>query len=117
MMQGHIGVNKTCAKIREIYTFPKLKQLVRTNYIKKCKTCQAYRNTVKINKSPMKIYTPNARPWALTFTDVVSPLPESVNHNKYFVTAQCALTKVVVAVPLKNPETTTLASALVENLI
>jgi RNase H-like domain found in reverse transcriptase/Reverse transcriptase (RNA-dependent DNA polymerase)/Integrase zinc binding domain len=116
MMQGHIGVDKTCAKIREIYTFPNLKQLV-SDYIEKCKTCQAYRNPVKINKSPMKIYTPNARPWALTFTDVVGPLPESMNHNKYIVTAQCALTKFVVAVPLQNQETTTLASALVENLI
>ncbi|KAG5867846.1 hypothetical protein JTB14_018979 [Gonioctena quinquepunctata] len=49
--------------------------------------------------------------------DLVGPLPEDSDNNRYILTLQCELTKFVEAYPIPNKEAITVAKSFVDNFI
>ncbi|RYA67656.1 DDE-type integrase/transposase/recombinase, partial [Enterobacter cloacae complex sp. 2DZ2F20B] len=51
------------------------------------------------------------------FLDIVGPLEQDVQNNRYILTIQCELSKFVEAYPIPNKEAVTVAESFVQNFI
>lgn len=115
-LNGHLGVNRTCDKISQYYSWSAMRKQVR-EYIKKCGACQ--RNKICVIKpNPMQITTTASEPMETIFMDVVGPMNTTTEKgNKYILTFLDDLTKFLVAVPIPNHEAETVSDVLVHHII
>jgi len=112
---GHSGVHKTYKRIRKHYKWKKMFKDIKA-YIKSCTKC----NKNKVNKPlqmPMIITDTAAKPFEKVYLDIVGPLPLSYKGNKYILTYQDDLTKILDCFPLKNCEAETVADCFYKNII
>lgn len=115
LMGGHKGVKKTLLKLKNKFYWKNMTNDVK-NYVKNCEKCQ--RNKILRNtRMPLEITTTARKPGQRWSIDIVGPLNQSYNGFQYILTLQCDLSRYVVAIPLKNQETDTIARAFVENVI
>ena len=111
---GHLGISKTLARVREKFYWTGLQSDVR-NYVTGCSHCQK-RKIRSAGKSYMQI-DQTGYPLERVATDIMGPLPESEDGNKYIVVVSDYFTKWTEAYPLKNMEAQTVAEVLVEQFI
>ena len=116
LVGGHRGMNKTYRAIKSQYTWPKMMREVE-EYVKQCKSCQINKILIPRHKAPMEITTTSERPFEICYLDVVSPLPVTLEGNKYILTFQDDLSKYVVAVPIEKQDAETVARAFVEKIV
>jgi hypothetical protein len=90
-------MNITYRAIKSQYTWPKMRREVE-EYVKQCKSCQINKIPTTKHKAPMEITTTAERPFQKCYLDVVSPLPVTLEGNKYILTFQDDLSNYVVAV-------------------
>lgn len=112
---GHIGIKKTIGRLKEIYSWPNMKRDIE-RYIKNCESCQKNKITKK-TKMPMVITSTSNKSgekWAL---DIVGPMPLTVDGFQYILTCQDDLSRYLVAIPLKDQESETIARALTDHII
>ncbi|KAG5862306.1 hypothetical protein JTB14_017304 [Gonioctena quinquepunctata] len=86
------------------------------DFVKRCDDCQRYKHS-KPNTEPMTITTTASSGFQKIFLDLVGPLPEDSDNNRYILTLQCELTKFVEAYPIPNKEAITVAKSFVDNFI
>lgn len=65
----------------------------------------------------MEITTAAVKPVESVELDLVGPLPEDEKENKYILTIQCRFSKYIVACPIPNKRSQTVANAFVEKFI
>lgn len=65
----------------------------------------------------MKVTTTSDTPFEKVVMDIVGPLTQSYERNKYILTIQDDLTKFIIACPLLNQEAETVAQMFVEHFI
>lgn len=98
-LAGHQGIQKTYEKIKRQYYWSNMKETIE-RYIKKCQICQKSKTNFKPNRSPMVITT-TARTFCEQLAmDIVGPLPETNNGNRFILTLQDDLTKYLQAYAL-----------------
>ena len=75
MQSGHLGSEKTHARISEYYYWPGLYSEV-IKYVKNCKTCQrtTTSNQEKIGLMDKRLIE---KPWTMVAADIMGPLPLS----------------------------------------
>lgn len=112
---GHQGLTRTYKRIRLKYKWHKMLKDIQ-KYVKNCPSCQVNKSS-KINKVPMAISTTSNEPFVKLYLDIVGPLPETENANKYILTMQDDLSKYSIAVPLPTFDAKTVAEALVNEMI
>lgn len=112
---GHVGTSRLTEKIRRNYYWPNMKATI-SNYVKKCISCKQNKNTPKTVEKFQKTTTPS-KPFELISIDTVGPLTKSQKQNRYALTIQCDLTKYVIAVAITDKQASSIAKAMVENLI
>lgn len=112
---GHAGIRRMSNNIRQRYFWPGLDKDV-AEFVKRCDKCQRQKH-FKNTKEPMVITTTGNCAFDRVFLDLVGPLVKDSNNYVYILTLQCDLTKYVEAYPLVTKETTSVASALVNNFI
>ena len=107
----HIGVEKTLAKIRQKYHWPRLTLDVK-EYIKNCVTC----NDVKAANVPVipkmgeqRIVT---HPWQIIAADYIGPLPRSKSGNQYILVVMDLFSKWVMLTPVRKISSGGLCSIL-----
>lgn len=115
LIGGHNGVYRTWKFLRNDFYWPYMLKDVR-KYIKKCKECQVNKHFTN-TKVPMAITSTSEHVFDKTFCDVVGPLTPSEDGNKYILTFQDDLSKFVLAAPLKDQETATVARAMFDRFI
>lgn len=81
-------------------------------YIKKCPSCQVNKTNFRPSKAPMEITTTSDRPFERLAIDIVGPLPQTLNNNRFILTMQDDLTKYSYAVPIPNHVSQTVATEL-----
>lgn len=112
---GHVGMKRTVKRIQLKHSWPGLRQDVE-KYISKCEKCQ--KNKLhKATKAPMIITDTPVAPFEKCALDIVGPLPESNNRNKYVLTFQDLLTKFSKAIPLPDQEANTIAKEFVTKIV
>ena len=112
---GHFGVRKTLAKVRNGYYWAGLQNDVR-NYCKSCETCCKIKLPQRTKRSPMQLVG-SGHPMERVATDILGPLPETENGNKYILVISCYFTKWVEAVAIPDQTAITVARALVEEVV
>jgi hypothetical protein len=80
------------------------------DYVKKCKCCQVNKLLGPRNKVPMEITTTANHPFDKCCLDIVGPLPETEKGNKYILTFQDDLSKLVTTIPIPQPDAKTIGN-------
>lgn len=113
---GHQGVQRTVERIKLYITWPGLEQDV-TEYVRKCKICQISKESNHKIKQRLEITDTHDRPWIKIYLDIVGPLPQTENDNKYILTCQDNLSKYVIVIPIKNQTVEEVTDAFVNKVI
>lgn len=113
---GHTGIKRTCSKILEHYTWPRLRLSV-TDYVKKCKTCQLTKTKISHKEEQTLVPTPE-EPFHTVQIDLYQASDPSLDSgSRNALTIQCELTKYIVVVPVKSKSAQDVAKAIVDNFI
>ena len=112
---GHQGVNRTYNRIKSYHKWHKMYRDIK-RYVKACETCQKNKVSKK-TQIPMAITTTSSYPFEKVFLDIVGPLSQTENFNKYLLTLQDDLSKFSIAIPIPDQEAQTVARAFVTNVI
>ena len=113
---GHKGSTKTYERIRENFYWPGMRHEIR-KFVRECNDCKLNK-TVRIKtKLPMQITDTPSEAFEKIEIDIVGPLPETEQKNKYILTIQDNLTKYSDGIPLRSTDSQTVASAFAENFI
>lgn len=110
-LAGHSGFIRTYRRIKESYRWDSMKKDIK-NYIKKCPSCQLNKVNFKPSKAPMEITSTSRTPFERLAIDIVGPLPQTINNNRFILTMQDDLTKFSNAVAIPNHESQTIATHL-----
>jgi hypothetical protein len=108
---GHRGMNKTFRAIKSQYTWPNMRRDIE-EYVKQCKSCQVNKTLKPKRKALMEIMSTANHPFDKCYLDIVGSLPLSTTGNRYILTFQDDLSKYMVATPISQQDTETVAGSL-----
>ncbi len=114
MLAGHLGIAKSLARIKRQYLWPGLGNDVKS-YVSNCITC-AKRKAYGSNKAPLKPLPPVEKVWEQIAMDIVGPVTESSNGNKYILVLSDYASRYVMTIPMKNQKAYTIAEHLVKKV-
>jgi hypothetical protein len=117
-LSGHFGINKTHQKMTERFFFPHLYSYISAK-IRNCVPCISKKPTKeaadhKMHRESLSYFSQRV------YADTVGPLTPAMFQGKicrHFVTIQDGFTRYLVAVPVENIETSTVAEAVLERWI
>lgn len=113
---GHLGMNRTMERIKQFKSWTNMKQDIE-DYIRKCEICQKNKITQRKTKMPLEITTTPDVVFEKCALDIVGPLTETLNGNRYLLTFQDELSKYTLATPLRTQDAETVAKAFVQEVI
>jgi transposase InsO family protein len=113
---GHLGMNRTYERIRLYTSWPGMKQEIE-DYIRQCDVCQKNKITQRKTKLPLQITDTPDSVWQKCSMDIVGPLTQTCEGNKYLLTFQDQLSKYTLAVPIPQQDASTVAKVFVEQII
>ncbi len=111
---GHLGAERTLEKVRNHFYWTGLKNYVQ-NYCKRCDKCAA-RKHGQTKKAPLRQYTVGS-PMERLSIDILGPLPETTNGNKYIVVVADHFSKWIEAFALPDQTSETVASVVVREVV
>lgn len=113
-MAGHLGVNKSAAKLLEHFWWPGVRKAV-AEHCRHCHVCQMVgKPNQNPPKAPLHPIPAFEEPFSRVIIDCVGPLPRTSAGNEYLLTVMCAATRFPEAIPLRNIKTQTVVKALVK---
>jgi hypothetical protein len=112
---GHLGLAKTIYKVRQRFYWCGFQADVRS-WCRACNICGARRTPSRKAKAALQQHIIGA-PMERMALDLVGPLPESTQGNRYILVIGDYFTKWVEAFALPNQEAVTVATKLVEEVI
>jgi transposase InsO family protein len=114
-MSGHDGVLRTQMRVREHFWWPHYDKDV-TAWVRSCVFCQR-RKTNKPNRQGLTEPILSSSPFEVMGFDIVGPLPEDKDGNKYLLTAIDHFTRYPLAIPITNREQATVVHALHRHVV
>lgn len=104
---GHFGRDKTLAKISERYYWKKMKEDVH-QYVKACQKCFVIKPKTIKEAPPLNNIPVPVKVWSLVGIDMIGPLQETTNGNRYIIAATDHFSKwtEATAVPDKSAKST-----------
>lgn len=112
---GHLGVNKTYAKLRDRYFWPKMYMDVQ-HYVLSCESC-SMRKSPKHRQTTPLLPLPVAGPGEQWAVDCLGPFIESTSKNRYIVVWTDYCTRWVECFAVPNIEAVTIANQLVNEIM
>lgn len=109
---GHLGVDKTLFRLRERYYWPGHYNAVR-EWCQKCAVCASRKTPAPKARAPLQPILTSC-PLELVATDIMGPLPESHNGNRYILVISDYFTRYTEAYAIPNQEAVTVARKLVD---
>jgi hypothetical protein len=113
---GHLGMNRTYDKLKIFTSWPGMKQELE-EYIRVCEICQKNKITQNKTEMPMKLTTTPEVVWEKCALDIVGPLTQTLDGNRYVLTFQDELSKYTLAIPIESQDAVTIAKVFVEEVI
>ena len=100
-LSGHLGRDKTQARIRERFYWPTITKDVQ-DFVKACDTCQRVNSSFQKTRGELQSIPVHPDPFHQIGIDLIGPLPTTKEGYKYIVTAIDYYTKWTEAQPLKD---------------
>lgn len=116
LIGGHQGINRTYARVKEYVQWPGMRKEIE-DYIRSCPSCQMNKINRPETKARRQITDTPSTVFEKVSLDIVGPLPETETGEKYILTCQDHLSKYLIAIPIRNQETETIARALINHVI
>ncbi|KIH64092.1 reverse transcriptase [Ancylostoma duodenale] len=114
---GHLGISKTLTKLRSKYFWPNMAEDVK-NFVNSCDNCQRIKSPPQnIHSEKLHPYPIPSRPFQRVHSDVIGPLITCENGYSYVLIHTCSFTKYVICTPIPSERTSTIANALVNDVI
>jgi transposase InsO family protein len=114
-LAGHLGVNKTLARIPERYYWPNMTNGV-TAHVNSCLVC-AKQKVKGSSKAPLQSMPLSDRVWETIAMDIVGPVTESTHGFKYILVISDYATRYVIACPMENITAKTVASHFIKEVL
>jgi len=114
LINGHFGVEKSREKLKQIAYWKGWTEDVRL-FVAQCSICNQYRKGPKGRRGQMQQALACA-PMQKVHIDLTGPHVTSRHGNKYILMAICAFTKYLIAVPIREKTSITVARALVRHV-
>lgn len=83
--EGHIGIEKTQARLRELYWWPRMNAEVRSA-VCACKICNTSDKSARTSPTPLQPVPLPERPWSKVGIDVVGPFERAEPACRYAIT-------------------------------
>lgn len=112
---GHLGINKTLAKVRERYYWLSSKQDVES-WCRKCITCAATKGPKVKPQGRMKQYNVGA-PFERIAIDIAGPFPETEKGNRYTLVVMDYFSKWPEVFAIPNQEAKTVSEEIVNHWV
>ena len=112
VLGGHLGEDKTLSKVKERFYWPGYQADV-CNWCRTCTDCAKRKTPVPKGKAALSSIKVGY-PLQLVAVDILGPLPESENRNKYILVSGDYFTRWMEAYPILNQEATTVATKITE---
>jgi hypothetical protein len=113
---GHLGMNRTFERIKLFTSWPGMKQEIE-NYVKHCETCQKNKITQRKTKLQLQITDTPEVVWQKCSLDIIGPLTQTSENNKYLLTFQDDLSKYTIAAPIQQQDAMTVARVFVKEIV
>ena len=113
---GQLGMKRTFDRIKLYTSWPGMKQEIE-DYIRQCDICQKNKITQRKTKLPLQITDTPEIVRQNCSMDIVGPLTQTCEVNKYFLTCQALLSKYTLAVPISQQDALTVAKVFVEQIV
>lgn len=114
-LSGHLGISKTLARVKGLYTWPQMANAVVT-HIRNCITC-AKRKTRGLTKAPLKSLPVYDVIWETLAMDIVGPLSDTKEGFKYILVISDYATRFVITRPMKNQKASSVANIFVKDVL
>ncbi|KIH62676.1 integrase core domain protein [Ancylostoma duodenale] len=117
MGTAHLGIRKTQSAVEKIAIWNRMTRDI-AQYVKQCKQCQARKDP-----SAYRIYEPlhqfevSTKPWQRVHSDVIGPLPLTLDGNKYILVFVDSFSKYIVAEPLPDQKSNTTAQIFINRFV
>lgn len=98
---GHLGIFKTYHRLKQRYTWPKMKYDV-SRYVRRCTTCIQSKPEQKAVPGRMGGHSKISRPWEMLCIDLIGPLPRSTSGNNFILIIADCFSKFVLSFPLRK---------------
>lgn len=115
LLGGHVGVSRLLKKISEKYTFSNMISRIK-NIVLNCISCKKVKHTKNHQEFAQVTDTPSTSFQTISM-DIVGPLRRSLIGNRFVLTIQDELTKLITLVPTANKEAKTISRAFVHNYV
>ncbi|CAH8658130.1 unnamed protein product [Dicrocoelium dendriticum] len=112
---GHAGQRKTEAAVRQRYWWPGIHADV-TKFCNECDICTSVKSPATVPRAPLMPMVTTA-PGQRIGVDLMGPLPITANGNRHILVLVDYFTKWCEAVPIKQPDAATVASAFVNEWV
>jgi len=112
---GHLGEQKTVAKVRERYYWPGYEADI-NKWIQECRECQRRKPPHQAQQAPLDTIQ-STFPFEKLSWDIMGPLPQSLSGNRYIVVITDLFSKWVEAFSVKSTDSETLATLLIDEVI
>ena len=116
LVAGHLGFEKTYAKIKSRYYWSGMRQDI-MNYCKTCPDCQTRKKPTNLGRAPMMPLPAVDLPFERVAIDVLGPLPQTERGNKFIVVCTDYLTRWTEAFAVPNATADTIAELFVEQIL
>ena len=114
IMSGHLGIARTCERIRTNFYWPGLQGDV-ARYCKSCDVCQRSVPKVRVRKAPLQKMPIIGTPFQKLSMDLIGPISSvSERGNRFVLTVVDYATRYPEAIALPSIETERVAEALVQ---
>jgi hypothetical protein len=114
---GHLGIQKTMAKILGRFWWPGINKDVKGT-IKACNECQFRKSNPAQNSFELtKSIEPPTKPLTRVHADILGPLPTTQKNNKYILGIVDSFSKWLIAVPMVDQTAISVVEAFVESLL
>ncbi|KAK6735716.1 hypothetical protein RB195_018756 [Necator americanus] len=89
-----------------------------TNFVRSCPICQKIKTpSGHIIREELGTFPIPLRPFERIHTDIIGPLPQCINGNRFISITVCAFSKLTICTPIPNQTTDIVVKALINDVI